>query len=218
MPDEHFDPPPPERGLYCNRTLNLRSIRAVGYDMDYTLVHYHIEAWERAAYQHLKDKLLALGWPIQDLEFDPELVVRGLVIDLERGNLLKANRFGYVKRVFHGTAAVAFEDQRQLYGRTLVDLAEDRWVFLNTLFSLSEACMYAQLVDLLDTGAIEGVIGYGDLHRIVRTSIDETHLEGDLKAKVIADPDRFVQLDPDVVQMLLDQRAAGKKLLLPGPF
>ena len=26
-------------------------------------------------------------------------------------------------------------------GRALVDLAEDRWVFLNTLFSLSEACM-----------------------------------------------------------------------------
>ncbi len=37
------------RGVYCNRTLNLRSIRAIGYDMDYTLIHYHVEEWERRA-------------------------------------------------------------------------------------------------------------------------------------------------------------------------
>ena len=34
------------RGIWVNRTLNLRSIRAIGYDMDYTLVHYRPEAWE----------------------------------------------------------------------------------------------------------------------------------------------------------------------------
>ncbi|MET0283873.1 MAG: 5'-nucleotidase domain-containing protein, partial [Polyangiales bacterium] len=30
---------PPGRRLFCNRTLNMRSIKAVGFDMDYTLVH-----------------------------------------------------------------------------------------------------------------------------------------------------------------------------------
>ena len=39
-----------------------------------------------------------------------------------------------------------------LYSRTQVDLDEPRWVFLNTFFSLSEAGMYAQLVDRLDAG------------------------------------------------------------------
>ena len=38
----------PERRVWCNRTLNLRSIKAVGYDMDYTLVHYRTAEWERA--------------------------------------------------------------------------------------------------------------------------------------------------------------------------
>ncbi len=33
---------PPQRGVFANRTLNLRSIRAIGYDMDYTLVHYRV--------------------------------------------------------------------------------------------------------------------------------------------------------------------------------
>ena len=37
------------------------------------------------------------------------------------------------------------------YGREVVQLKnEGRWVFLNTLFSVSEAVMYAQLVDRLD--------------------------------------------------------------------
>ncbi len=42
------------RGVFCNRTLNLRALRAIGYDMDYTLVHYQVEAWERRAYEHVR--------------------------------------------------------------------------------------------------------------------------------------------------------------------
>lgn len=30
------------RGIFCSRTLNFRSISAIGYDMDYTLVHYNV--------------------------------------------------------------------------------------------------------------------------------------------------------------------------------
>jgi len=206
--------PARERGIFCSRTLNLRSIKAIGYDMDYTLIHYRIEEWERRAYAHLKSKLQAAGWPIDDLEFDPFLVIRGLILDVEHGNIVKANRFGYVKRAYHGVREMSFEDQRRLYGRDLVDLHEERFVFLNTLFSLSEACMYAQLVDLLDSGRLPGVLGYPDIYRLVRSSIDEAHMEGQLKAEIIADPDRFVERDPDLPLALLDQRQAGKKLLL----
>ena len=53
--------PTPERQIYTNRTLNLRAIKAIGYDMDYTLIHYRVEAWERAAYLHTKTKLLQAG-------------------------------------------------------------------------------------------------------------------------------------------------------------
>ena len=44
-----------------------------------------------------------LGWPVAHLRFDPDMIVRGLVVDVEQGNLVKANRFGYVKRAVHGT-------------------------------------------------------------------------------------------------------------------
>jgi HAD superfamily 5'-nucleotidase-like hydrolase len=206
--------PPVARRIFCNRTLNLRAVKAIGYDMDYTLVHYRVEPWERRAYDELKGKLATLGWPVADLAFDPELLTRGLIIDTELGNVVKANRFGYVTRAFHGTRPLSFDDQRTVYGRTLVDLAEERYQFLNTLFSLSEGCMYAQLVDRLDQDLIPGALGYADLYRVVRDGIDEAHMEGALKAAILADPGRYVERDEELALTLLDQREAGKKLLL----
>ncbi len=208
--------PPPGRGVYCNRTLNLRSIRAIGYDMDYTLIHYHVEQWERRAYEYMRDRLVAQGWPISELVFDKSMVVRGLILDLERGDILKCNRFGFVKRAFHGTKPMEFAAQREAYGRVIVDLHEQRWVFLNTLFSLSEGCLYAQLVDLLDAGKLTapGPMGYRELYKQIKTALDYTHMQGQLKAEIIASPDLFVDLDPDVPLALLDQKHAGKKLLL----
>ena len=51
----------------------------------------------------------------------------------------------------HGTRMLNWQEIRSLYGREVVNLRnEARWVFLNTLFSVSEAVMYMQLVDRLD--------------------------------------------------------------------
>lgn len=202
------------RGLFCNRALNFRRIRAIGYDMDYTLIHYRMEAWEQRAYAYLQERLVAEGWPVADLKFDPELALRGLIIDTLHGNVVKANRFGYVKQAFHGTKPLDYEAVRQIYERTLIDLNEPRWYFLNTLFSISEACMYMQLVDLLDADLLEGSIGYVDLYRLVRHATDATHMEGRLKAEIIGDPERFVDLDEEMPLALLDQKEAGKKVLL----
>lgn len=205
---------PVARGVFCNRTLNLRSIRAIGYDMDYTLVHYQVEAWERRAYEYARARLAARGWPVQDLRFDPHMIVRGLVVDVDKGNVLKANRFGFVKKVIHGTRPLEFAEQREAYARTMVDLAEPRWVFLNTLFSLSEGCLYAQMVDLLDAGRLPGPMGYRELYETVRLQLDRAHLEGQLKAEVLATPGDYVLEDPETALTLLDQKSSGKKLML----
>jgi HAD superfamily 5'-nucleotidase-like hydrolase len=202
------------RGVFSNRTLNLRAVRAIGYDLDYTLIHYHMEAWEQHAYSYIKERLLAEGWPVRTLEFDSELVMRGLIIDTELGNVIKANRFGYVKRAFHGTKPLDFETQRMTYQRTLVDLSSPRWVFLNTFFSISKACLFMQLVDRLDGGELPPRMDYADLYGEVRRFLDEAHMEGKLKAEISAEPERFVDLDPEMPLALLDQKEAGKKVLL----
>lgn len=206
--------PPPTRRVYANRTLNLRAIKAIGCDMDYTLVHYRHELWERRAYEHVATRMADLGWPVVGLEFDPEFATRGLILDLQLGNVVKASRFGYVTRACHGTQLLTHEAQRAAYARVLIDLSEPRWVFLNTLFSLSEACLYAQLVDRLDAGELSTRCDYGGLYEVVRTSVNTAHMEGALKAEIMRDPERFVVRDDELPLTLLDWQHAGKAVVL----
>jgi HAD superfamily 5'-nucleotidase-like hydrolase len=146
--------------------------------------------------------------------FDPEQFTIGLVFDLELGNLLKATRFGYVSRSRHGNSMLVFEQQRKLYQDTVVELSEPRFEFMNTLFELSRASLWTQLVEIHGRRPLDGVSSYADIYRIVDDALDETHNAGALKADIVADPSRFVDLDPDIVTTLSDQRAAGKQLLL----
>ncbi|CAD7698278.1 unnamed protein product [Ostreobium quekettii] len=208
----------PQRGIYCSRTLNFRSIKCIGYDMDYTLVHYDVNAWEGRAYQYGIRNLRSIGYPTEGLRFDPDLVVRGLVVDKELGNIVKTDRFGIPRRGMHGTKQMSINELRHTYGRQTVDLRnEERWNFINTFFSVSEANLYLQMVDRLDQGQIPISVGsrsYLGLYKAVGKALYQTHVEGVLKEEIIQDPGKFVQVDPDIAQTLLYQREAGKKLLL----
>jgi 5'-nucleotidase len=210
-------PPAPARRIFCNRTLNMRSIAAIGYDMDYTLVHYDVEEWERCAYQHTRAALIERGFPLAEQDFDPDLVVRGLVADRELGNLVKCNRFGYAKQATHGTRPLGHDEVRKAYSRIRIDLRDDRFWFLNTLFSLSESCLWLQAIDLLDRGELSGVHAHGsysELFATIREATDTAHMEGKLKSAITRDPGRFLVSDPELPLTLLDQKHAGKVLLL----
>ena len=204
----------PGRGLYCNRTLNLRGVRAIGYDMDYTLIHYHVDEWERAAFEHARQRLAELGWPVESLTFDPDAFTLGLVFDVELGNLVKATRFGYVMKVQHGNSALSFDEQRSVYDEIVIDLGEDRFEFMNTLFELSRASLWTQLIEIHDLKPLVGVSSYLQLYREIDRALGAAHLEGALKQQIVDDPDRFVDFDPGIVETLTDQRLAGKQLLL----
>jgi HAD superfamily 5'-nucleotidase-like hydrolase len=206
--------PPLPRRVFCNRTLNLRSIQAVGCDMDYTLVHYHTEVWEARAYEYVRDELLRAGLPVEDLEFRPDFVSLGLVVDIELGNLVKANRFGHVRKACHGTRMLSVDERRRTYTTAPIDLAGERWRFMNTLFTLSESCIYMQLIDKLDAGKLPRGMGPRELYAKVTSAVDVAHLEGKLKADIVADPERYVHLDEELPRALLDLSEAGKKLLL----
>jgi len=93
------------------------------------------------SYNYLKEKFEARGWALKRLKFDPGLVCRGLVVDTETGNLVKANRFGFVKHALHGTETLPYEKQRKLYARTIVDLSEPRWFFLSCMSGITCSAM-----------------------------------------------------------------------------
>ena len=192
----------------------MRSIHAVGFDMDYTLVHYEVSAWEERAFHHTQRLLASRGVPVTELHFDPAAFTRGLIIDTKLGNIVKANRFGYVTKAAHGMRMMPHDLQRKADSQVWVDLSDSRWIFLNTLFSLSEACLYAQIVDMHDRGALLPSTDYQSIYRLVSDAMNSAHLEGALKADIIADPDRFVVRDPELPRALLDLKHSGKKLFL----
>ena len=71
--------------VFVNRTLNMKKIEAIGFDMDYTLVQYKTEAFEEFVHGLVAEKMVqTLGYPkdVLDLKFNFKLVIQGLIIDI----------------------------------------------------------------------------------------------------------------------------------------
>lgn len=207
----------PQRAIFCNRTCNLRSISVVGFDLDYTLISYNVDRWEGMAYSFGLQCLRDMGVPTEGMKFDSSLVIRGLIMDIELGNLVKADRFGFIKRAMHGDRMLSPQEIKKSYNRDLVNLKSSRWQFLNTFFSVSEAVLFMQLVDRLDAGLIPHEVcppSYAALHKLVEKALFRAHVDSSLKSDIIKNPHLFIEPDPEAAQTLLDLKRSGKQLLL----
>jgi HAD superfamily 5'-nucleotidase-like hydrolase len=103
---------------------------------------------------------------------------------------------------------------RSIYSRISVDIREDRWLLFTTLFDLPLGCMYAQLVDKHDRNGLPQVMGYADLAEQMMSHLDEAYAEGMMRIEILKDPARYVLKDTEIPLTLLDQKYAGKKLIL----
>ncbi|KAL3150708.1 hypothetical protein ABBQ32_000495 [Trebouxia sp. C0010 RCD-2024] len=209
------------RNIFCNRSLNMRSIKAVGFDMDYTLSQYKPETFEKLAHDLTVEKLVSVfGYPevIASWHFDWRYMVRGLTIDKQRGNILKIDRHKYVKVAYHGFQELSREERRAIYSHTNVrhDFDEPDFAMIDTLFSLAEAHLFMQLVELQDKEPhlLPGGKTRPDLYRDVRAAVDLCHRDGSLKQAVAKDPAKYIHEDKRLLGILDMYRAAGKKLFV----
>ena len=93
---------PPDQRVFVNRNLRFSALSAIGFDLDHTLAHYDPLPVEELAFQATVQKLVAnRAYPEEILRFryDPTYVVRGLVVDRDRGNVLKMDYFNFVTRL-----------------------------------------------------------------------------------------------------------------------
>ncbi|KAI4316814.1 hypothetical protein L6164_024756 [Bauhinia variegata] len=192
-----------------------------GFDMDYTLAQYKPETFESLAYQGTVKKLVYdLGYPRELLEwsFNWEYMVRGLVLDKKRGNILKMDRHKYVKVAYHGFKELSKEDKVGTYGNTLVrdSFDEPDYALIDTLFSLAEAYLFAQLVDFKDTHPVKipESVDYARMYKDVRAAVDLCHRDGTLKQMVAKDPKRYINEDQSLVPMLKMLRDSGRATFL----
>lgn len=201
--------------VYVNRNLRLSSIGAIGFDLDHTLAHYDPLPVERLAFRLTQEKLVEKkGYPrgILAVEYDPGFVIRGLVVDRRRGNLLKMDYFNYVARACHGRRILSAEERKRVYRRRRIRLSHEAYVSVDTLFHLPEVYLYASLVDFFESSGKKP--DYWRLYADVRQTIDEAHADGSIKSRIMAEPQAFVREDPQIGATLDEFRRSGKRLFL----
>jgi HAD superfamily 5'-nucleotidase-like hydrolase len=224
----------PRRRIYCNRSLNMRGVRAVGFDLDYTLASYRPETFEALAHAQTVAKLVeCFGYPpeiLSTFDFEWRYMTRGLIMDKRRGNVLKADRHKYVKVAYHGFRQLTGDQRSATYNASPVraEFEEPHYGVVDTLFSLAEAYLFMQLVELVDRDPLalananpeaaaagkHAPGGYSALYRDVRAAVDLCHRDGSLKREVAADPARYIHADPHLVPMLRMLRQSGRKVFL----
>ena len=204
------------RRVFVNRNLRMSKIDAVGFDMDYTLAVYGLEldflVWEMA----LERLVERHDFPekVLQFEYDPLFAIRGLVLDTRRGNIFKMDKHRHVSRVTHGTRPLDHEARNDLYRRRPMRLANPSYALVDTLFSLPETNMYAQMVDLLDAEGKGEPESYAWAYKCIRTAVDAIHRDGTLKEVVVRDLGKYVIPDRDIAHTLERFIYSGKKLFL----
>jgi HAD superfamily 5'-nucleotidase-like hydrolase len=207
------------RQVFVNRNLRMSTIELVGFDMDYTLAIYHQRRIEQLSFELTLQKLVdSYGYPpeILQIPYDPHFAIRGLFIDKTNGNLVKMDRFGHVGRVMHGRTPLDSKEYTRLYRDERIrafypPYASDAWI--DTLFSLPEACLFADIIQTLET-AQKPFVDYAKLCSDIREAIDFIHREGPLKEIILKDIEHYIYKDLELGPTLHKLRSGGKKLFL----
>jgi len=201
--------------IFVNRNLRMSGLEAIGFDMDHTLAVYDPGPFEELAFDQTKAKLLAAGYPpeLASVRYDAAFVIRGLVIDKKRGNILKMDQHRYVARAYHGMRPVPDERRKRLYQRKPIHLSGDDYATIDTPFSLPEIDLYGQIVELADRRSWRPR-DYGKIYDDVRRAADEAHADGSIKNRIASDPDRFLLRDPALPATLHRMKEHGYRLFL----
>ncbi|HTL98343.1 MAG TPA: HAD-IG family 5'-nucleotidase, partial [Holophagaceae bacterium] len=207
---------PPYKKVFALRNLPLGEVRAIGFDMDYTLARYRSPEIDELAYRKAIRLLVReRAYPLWLLEapYDPDFAARGLVLDGARGNLLKIDRERQVVRGSHGARPLEQVELERVYGRRRLDAAAKGFRSIDTLFEIPECALFALLVEAEDGGRIPGK-AMTDIFQDVRWAIDTTHRNGEMKAEILEHRDFFIPKDPHLAPALERLKRGGKKLFL----
>ena len=207
-------PPPLGRRVYCNRNLRLDQVKAVGFDMDYTLAIYRQSEMDRLSIDATLSKLVDRGYPeeLRSMKYRTDFPIRGLLIDRKLGNVLKMDRYRYVKTAYHGFRRLTREERRRAYHTRRLRPGTGRYHWVDTLYGLSEVAVYAAAIEYLE--ARGGSLDYGRLFSDIRECADISHQDGSILDAVLEDLPRYVDRDPGLGLLLHKLRSAGKRVFL----
>ncbi|CAI7749227.1 unnamed protein product [Closterium sp. NIES-54] len=166
--------------------------------MDYTLAQYRPDTFESLAYRETVKKLVySLKYPDELLlwNFDWRYMVRGLVLDKKRGNILKV------------PLCICSYPSAALVPLLLLPLFPS---LVRSFFPAPHSSFRTSLFPLM-CYCLEC---YAAMYRDVRAAVDLCHRDGTLKNAVANDPARYITRDDELVDMLQMLRDSGRKTFL----
>ncbi len=200
--------------IFVNRSLNMANIKTIGFDMDHTLITYNRENFEALAFRETLKKFIAAGYPeeLLNLKFDPNFLIRGLLVDIDRGNLLKVDCHKYVKIAYHGHMRLEKDARHKLYNSQSFKASD--FLSVDTFFALSEVQLFTEIVTYMDKHPGKLAKTYREVYQDLRRFIDLSHADGSIKSVVLANPERFIFKDKYLTPTLLQLLESGKSLFL----
>lgn len=138
----------------------------IGFDLDHTLLRYNITNMVHLIYKTLVNYLITekgydskyLLKPLEDKDLD--FMQKGLVLDFERGNILRINADGIIQRACHGTNLLSIEKIKEIY-------PEQRWevtdAFCNDMLSTWNGPLSMKMRSLLDYFDVSTSLIFGRL-------------------------------------------------------
>lgn len=204
----------PTKRVFVNRTLNFANIKLIGFDMDHTLALYYQNTFEALAFGETLKKFVAAGYPAEllSLEYKNNYVIRGLLVDRERGNILKVDTHKYVKDAYHGHRRLSKEERYNLYNAYGIN--PEKFLTIDTIFALSEVQLFTEIVHFMSQNPGRIKKPYKEVYSDIRKYIDMSHRDGTIKREVIKNPERYIKKDKYLASTLVRLIDAGKTLFL----
>uniref|UniRef100_A0A7S4AAZ1 5'-nucleotidase domain-containing protein n=1 Tax=Pseudo-nitzschia australis TaxID=44445 RepID=A0A7S4AAZ1_9STRA len=204
--------------IFANTYVDLGNVDTVGFDYDYTLVHYTEElltllysmALTRLVNdRHYPTEMLSCG-----LQYDSYFSIRGLAVDRETGWICHLSYTHKVAVAWEGREKVStsriFEEYRGKRGLNPRE-RKARLKPLNDLFSMAECCLIADTIqyfkdndiDFCSSNVVTDILG----------AIRDTHISGDFHRIVANNPKKYFDPTPHLKGVLRNLKGSGKRLI-----
>ncbi|XP_062857569.1 5'-nucleotidase domain-containing protein 1 [Trichomycterus rosablanca] len=213
-------------------SLSLSECDVIGFDLDHTLCRYQLKNTSMLIYESFARYLVENKGYDEDLLNVPpdmwDLCSKGLVVDLEKGNLLKLSHDGTILRATHGSRNLSEEEIIKQYGpkrewkhfnnlNTTFNRSAD-YYFCDNYFDLPGVLLCALVVDLLQKRGSEDTAQFWtDIIEAMDYNYSPSAFRegrGWYFPNVKRDPGRYLQICPEAVRRWLKTLKENNKILL----
>ncbi|GAB0099779.1 5'-nucleotidase domain-containing protein 1 [Sergentomyia squamirostris] len=227
----------------ASKCFNLNDYDFIGFDLDNTVLRYNVRNCVEMEYQEMAKYLVKeKEYSAQLLEpFDAgiDFLQKGLVLDCEKGNILRISRTGTVLRAAHGSRFLSDEEIIRIYGpercwslmQKFSENILDIWngpvsLKLRNLldyFDMPVSLLFSRIVDTIDAeqGGVQSTYTcWPDILSALVHIYSREHFESgisDYFNLLKAHPEKYLlRTNPSVIQWLKELKSTKATFLLTG--